>query len=51
LLRPILSACARRELGLANIRRIAEEAVLLGVEEIFLTGGEPFLLADIGRSS
>jgi pyruvate-formate lyase-activating enzyme len=38
----------RRELGLARVRRIASEAVELGVSEIFVTGGEPFLLADIG---
>jgi organic radical activating enzyme len=38
----------RRELGLARIQRIAIEAAELGVREIFVTGGEPFLLADIG---
>jgi pyruvate-formate lyase-activating enzyme len=38
----------RRELGLARIQRIAREAAELGVKEIFLTGGEPFLLDDIG---
>ena len=38
----------RRELGLARIQRIASEAAELGVNEIFVTGGEPFLLADIG---
>jgi uncharacterized radical SAM superfamily Fe-S cluster-containing enzyme len=37
----------RRELGLKRIRRIAAEAAELGVGEIFVTGGEPFLLADI----
>jgi pyruvate-formate lyase-activating enzyme/TusA-related sulfurtransferase len=37
----------RRELGLARIQRIASEAPALGVTEIFVTGGEPFLLADI----
>jgi pyruvate-formate lyase-activating enzyme/TusA-related sulfurtransferase len=37
----------RRELGLTRIRRIASEAVEIGVSEIFVTGGEPFLLADI----
>lgn len=40
---------ARRELGLARVRRIAGEAVPLGVREFFLTGGEPFLLADIAE--
>jgi pyruvate-formate lyase-activating enzyme/TusA-related sulfurtransferase len=39
---------ARRELGLTRIRRIAREAAEIGVSEIFVTGGEPFLLADIG---
>jgi pyruvate-formate lyase-activating enzyme len=38
----------RRELGLACVRRIAREAAELGVKEIFVTGGEPFLLEDIG---
>jgi organic radical activating enzyme/TusA-related sulfurtransferase len=37
----------RRQLGLATIRRIAEEAPPLGVREILLTGGEPMLLPDI----
>src|SRR5713101_2083050 len=38
----------RRALGLERVRRIAIEASELGVGEIFVTGGEPFLLADIG---
>jgi organic radical activating enzyme/TusA-related sulfurtransferase len=38
----------RRELGLARVQRICDEAVGLGVKEIFVTGGEPFLLPDIG---
>lgn len=38
----------RRELGLAHVQRIAREAAELGVQEIFVTGGEPFLLEDIG---
>lgn len=37
----------RRELGLARVQRIAQEAAPLGVGEFFLTGGEPFLLPDI----
>jgi pyruvate-formate lyase-activating enzyme len=37
----------RRGLGLERIRRIAREAPPLGVEQLFLTGGEPFLLPDI----
>lgn len=39
----------RRELGLARVQRIAREATELGVKEIFVTGGEPFLLDDIGE--
>src|ERR1700756_3241840 len=38
----------RRELGLARVQQIASEAAKLGVKEIFVTGGEPFLLSDIG---
>jgi hypothetical protein len=38
----------RRELGLARMQRITREAAELGVKEIFVTGGEPFLLEDIG---
>ena len=39
----------RRELGLARVQQIAREAAGLGVKEIFVTGGEPFLLEDIGE--
>ena len=39
----------RRELGLARVQRIAREAKKLGVKEIFVTGGEPFLLEDIDK--
>jgi pyruvate-formate lyase-activating enzyme len=39
----------RRELGLARVQRIAREAIELGVTEIFVTGGEPFLLEDISE--
>jgi organic radical activating enzyme len=39
----------RRELGLECVQRIAREATQLGVKEIFVTGGEPFLLEDIGE--
>lgn len=39
----------RRELGLERVQRIALEAAGLGVKEIFVTGGEPFLLEDIGE--
>jgi len=37
----------RRELGLDRVQQIAREARALGVKEIFVTGGEPFLLEDI----
>jgi sulfatase maturation enzyme AslB (radical SAM superfamily) len=40
---------SRRELGLERVQRIAREAAELGVKEIFVTGGEPFLLEDIGE--
>ena len=39
----------RRALGLPRVRRIAVEAAELGVREFFVTGGEPFLLPDIGE--
>lgn len=39
----------RRELGLERVQRVTREAPELGVTEIFVTGGEPFLLADIGE--
>jgi pyruvate-formate lyase-activating enzyme len=38
----------RRALGLPRVQRIATEAAELGVGEFFVTGGEPFLLPDIG---
>lgn len=37
----------RRAIGLANVERLVDEAVDLGFCEIFLTGGEPFILPDI----
>ena len=37
----------RRQLGLERVQRIVREAAELGVKEIFVTGGEPFLLEDI----
>jgi pyruvate-formate lyase-activating enzyme/TusA-related sulfurtransferase len=39
----------RRPLGIERVRRIAVEAPELGVSEIFVTGGEPFMLSDIGE--
>ena len=41
-------AAPRRELGLARVKQIVREGRELGVKEIFITGGEPFLLEDIG---
>lgn len=41
-------AAPRRALDLARVERIAAEAPPLGVRELFVTGGEPFLLPDIG---
>jgi MoaA/NifB/PqqE/SkfB family radical SAM enzyme len=37
----------RRALGLANVRRLVDEAVDLGFGEVLFTGGEPFILKDI----
>jgi hypothetical protein len=39
----------RRALPLETVRRLADEAKNLGVEQLFLTGGEPFLLPDIAE--
>lgn len=37
----------RRAIGLANTQRLVDEAVDLGVTDVFFTGGEPFILNDI----
>jgi MoaA/NifB/PqqE/SkfB family radical SAM enzyme len=37
----------RRAIGLANARRLVDEAVALGFTDIFFTGGEPFILNEI----
>lgn len=39
----------RRELGAERIARLASAAAAWGVHELYLTGGEPFLLPDIDR--
>jgi organic radical activating enzyme len=39
----------RRALGLDQIRRLAAQAAPAGVHELYLTGGEPFLLPDLGE--
>jgi organic radical activating enzyme len=39
----------RRALGLDRVRRLVAEAPHAGVRELFLTGGEPFILPDIGE--
>jgi len=37
----------RRALGLDRIRQLVDEAAAAGVTEVYLTGGEPFLLTDL----
>jgi MoaA/NifB/PqqE/SkfB family radical SAM enzyme len=37
----------RRAIGLANVKRLVDEAIELGFCDIFFTGGEPFILNDI----
>jgi MoaA/NifB/PqqE/SkfB family radical SAM enzyme len=37
----------RRAIGLANARRLVDEALALGFTEVFFTGGEPFILNEI----
>lgn len=37
----------RRALGLDNVKRLVGEAVELGFEHVFFTGGEPFILNEI----
>lgn len=37
----------RRAIGMANATRLVDEAVELGFQEVFFTGGEPFILKDI----
>jgi len=37
----------RRALGMENVKRLVDEAVELGFEDFFFTGGEPFLLKEI----
>lgn len=37
----------RRAIGLANVRRLVDEAVALCFDHVFFTGGEPFLLNDL----
>jgi pyruvate-formate lyase-activating enzyme len=39
----------RRALGIERVRRITSEAAELGVKEIYVTGGEPFMVPDIGE--
>jgi MoaA/NifB/PqqE/SkfB family radical SAM enzyme len=37
----------RRALGLNNVRQLVDEAATLGFRDVFLTGGEPFILDEI----
>jgi len=39
----------QRALGIERVQRIAIEAAEIGVSEIFVTGGEPFILPNIGE--
>lgn len=39
----------RRSLGADRIRRLVDEGVDAGVREVFLTGGEPFMLPDLDQ--
>lgn len=41
---------ARRALGHDRIARLAREGAAAGVDELYLTGGEPFMLPDIGNT-
>jgi MoaA/NifB/PqqE/SkfB family radical SAM enzyme len=38
---------ARRSIGVHNAKQLVDEAVALGFDHVFFTGGEPFLLPDI----
>lgn len=40
-------AAPRRAIGLQTAKRVVDEAVALGFDEIFFTGGEPFILDEI----
>ncbi len=40
-------ATARRGMEIATVRQLVDEAVEIGFEEIFFTGGEPFILPNI----
>ncbi|MCG8352938.1 MAG: radical SAM protein [Chloroflexales bacterium] len=40
-------SAARRGLGLENVRRLVDEALDLGFQRVFFTGGEPFILSEI----
>src|SRR6476659_7445248 len=37
----------RRSIGLNNVKQLVDEALALGFDHVFFTGGEPFLLPDI----
>jgi MoaA/NifB/PqqE/SkfB family radical SAM enzyme len=37
----------RRAIGIKNVRQLIDEAIALGFDHVFFTGGEPFLLTDI----
>ena len=37
----------RRAIGLANVKKLVDEAAALGFDRVYLTGGEPFVLNEI----
>jgi MoaA/NifB/PqqE/SkfB family radical SAM enzyme len=37
----------RRAFGLSNVKKLVDEAVALGFDHVYLTGGEPFVLNEI----
>jgi hypothetical protein len=42
-------AAERRALGVDTVQRLVAEAADAGIREVYLTGGEPFLLLDLDR--
>lgn len=37
----------RRALGLANVKQLVDQAIMMGFSDVFFTGGEPFILNEI----
>ena len=40
---------ARREIEIDTVRRLVDEAVVIGFDETFFTGGEPFILPGLSK--